>query len=280
MFGPIAPVSGSRTTPAWTAFVEKPEFERSGVDILLHYKRSPVAIQYHNALDGWTVVDLSQPLWPGMARWPQTRPMSTTVLATVETDGLYERQMALPEHVGTHVDAPAHFAADGTAVDKLPLRSMVIPGRVIDMRSACRGDPDFALEAHLLEQLEAAEGALTRGCLALFRTGWDRYLAEQELYVGPSSGPPRFPGLAPSAARLLVERGVAGIGIDTLGVEPGVATDYPLHRITLPAGLFHVEGLVGLGQLPASGFLVVVAPLPLVGGSGSPARVLGLLPRT
>jgi kynurenine formamidase len=229
-------------------------------------------------VDGWSVIDLSQPLWAGMARWPRTRPLTTKVLATIESDGLFERHVTLPEHVGTHVDAPAHFAADGQAVDQLAPSSLVAEGRLIDLRAACAGDPDFALEADLLERLEAEQVDLPRGCVALFRTGWDRYLPQQELYVGPSGGPPRFPGLAPSAARLLVERGVRGIGIDTLGVEPGAATEYPLHRITLPAGLYHVEGLVNLGQLPGSDFLVVVAPLPLVGGSGAPARVLALVP--
>lgn len=237
-----------------------------------------MAIQYHDIAEGWSVIDLSQPLWPGMARWPQTPPLTATVVASIEADGLYERHLALPEHVGTHVDAPAHFAPKGTTVDQLSPSSLLAPGRVIDLRAACAGDPDFALEADVLERLEAEQVPLVPGCLALFRTGWDRYLLEHELYIGPASGPPRFPGLAPSAARLLVERGVRGIGIDTLGIEPGAATEYPLHHITLPAGLFHVEGLVGLGRLPASGFLVVVAPLPLVGGSGSPARVLALAP--
>ena len=59
-------------------------------------------------------------------------------------------------------------------------------------------------------------------------------------------------------------------------MEPGIAVDYPLHRITLPAGLFHIEGLVGLADLP-SRFVLVVAPLPLVNGSGSPARVLAIV---
>jgi kynurenine formamidase len=225
-----------------------------------------------------TVVDLSQPLAPEMPRWPWTKPLAATTLARVETEGVFERELELPEHVGTHVDAPAHFVARGATVELLPPESLVAPARTIDVREACGEDRDFALEASTLERLEAEQGRLEPGCVALFRTGWDRFLDQPERYVGPASGPPRFPGLAPSAGRLLVERRVLGIGIDTLGVEPGRATDYPLHRITLSEGLFHLEGLVGLDRLPGSGFVLVAAPLPLVGGSGAPARVLALVP--
>ena len=44
-----------------------------------------------------------------------------------------------------------------------------------------------------------------------------------------------------------------GIGIDTAGIDPGHAADAPVHHITLPAGLWHLEGLVNLGELPARG---------------------------
>jgi kynurenine formamidase len=88
----------------------------------------------------------------------------------------------------------------------------------------------------------------------------------------------RFPGLSVEAGRLLVERGVAGIGIDTLSIDRGVAADCPVHFITLPAGLWQLEGLVNLEQLPARGALLVIGAPRLSGGSGVPARPLALLP--
>jgi kynurenine formamidase len=81
-----------------------------------------------------------------------------------------------------------------------------------------------------------------------------------------------------SAAELLVERGVAGLGIDTLGIDPGHARDFPVHHLTLGAGLWHLEGIVNLGALPARGATLVVGALRLVEGSGTPARVFALLP--
>ena len=77
---------------------------------------------------------------------------------------------------------------------------------------------------------------------------------------------------------LLVERGVAGLGIDTLGVDPGSSVDFPVHLTTLPAGMWHLEGLIELGRVPARGAWLVAAPLNLVDGSGTPARVFAILP--
>ena len=105
-------------------------------------------------------------------------------------------------------------------------------------------------------------------------TGWSAFLADAPRYIGDL----RFPGISVAAARLLVERGVAGIGIDTLGVDAGSATDFAVHHVTLPAGLWHLEGLVNLELLPARGALLAVGAPLLVGGSGVPARPLALLP--
>ncbi len=110
----------------------------------------------------------------------------------------------------------------------------------------------------------------------LVHTGWDARRDDPIAYAG--DGESRFPGLARGAAVLLVARGVAGIGIDTLGVDPGHAQGFPAHRITLPAGLWHLEGLVNLGRVPARGAWLVVGALPLVDGSGAPARVFAILP--
>jgi kynurenine formamidase len=224
------------------------------------------------------VVDLTQPLSPTMARWPETDPIGLTVLAQVESDGYYERLIELPEHVGTHVDAPSHFVADGRGVDSLPPDRLVGAGRMLDASEACGEDRDFALDAETLVRLESEQGVALEGdVVALIRFGWDRHLDDAGRYLGSPASPPHFPGLAPGAAELLVARGVHGIGVDTMGVEPGIATDYPVHRITLGAGLFHIEGMVNLGLLPPRGFTLVVAPMPLVGGSGAPARVFALI---
>lgn len=224
------------------------------------------------------VLDLSQPLGPSTPSWPGATAVRARELATLAVDGLYDRDLELPEHVGTHLDAPAHFAAEGAFAADIPAADLVRPLRRIDVRAAVGDDPDATVGAADVHAAEQRDGLLEPGCVVVFQTGWDRHLGDHEAYIGPPAGPPRFPGLGADVARLLVERGVVGVGIDTLGVDPGYADDYPFHRVSLPAGLWHLEGLVGLDQLPPSGAWIVVGVLPLERGSGAPARVLALVP--
>lgn len=224
------------------------------------------------------VVDLSQPLDGSTVLWPGSSAFSAEVVSEIGRDGSYARVITTPEHAGTHLDAPAHFAPDGARVDAIPAERLIVPCVLLDVSQACVADPDHGVEAAEIEELERRDGPLPPGCAALVRTGWDRFIGDAARYLGGQArGELRFPGLAPSAAALLLERGVVGIGIDTLGIDPGTAADLPVHHMTLPAGLWHLEGLVNLEALPPRGALLFVGALPLREGSGTPARVLALL---
>ena len=163
-------------------------------------------------------------------------------------DHSYARQITTPEHAGTHLDAPSHFAPGGTHADQIPAERLVAPAVVLDVRAECERDADFAIEREHVEEAERRDGAIEAGSAVLALTGWDQYSGDAEKYVGGD-----FPGFGPGAAELLIERGVVGLGIDTLGVDPGAATDFPVHHMTLPAGLWHLEGLVNLAALPPRG---------------------------
>ena len=123
-----------------------------------------------------------------------------------------------------------------------------------------------------------SHGQVPRGSAALFRTGWDAFADDHERYMGPA-GDLHFPGVSEEAALLLVEqRGVAGVGIDTLGIDPGNVSEFSVHRhATLLHGVWNLECLVNLDQVPPVGALLIVGALPLAGGSASPARVLALI---
>ena len=218
------------------------------------------------------LVDLTQPLGPDTVLWPGSRPFEARVEIDHDTHDAYARELALPEHAGTHLDAPAHFARDGAATDAIPLGALVRPAVRLDVRALVGDDAGYTLGAAAIEAIERAEGRIPAGSAVLVHTGWDRYAADASRYAS------RFPGLGVDAARLLVGRGVAGVGIDTLGIDPGPAEAFPAHRVTLPAGLWHLEGLVGLERVPPRGAWLVAAALPLVRGSGAPARVFAILP--
>ncbi|MGI9116768.1 MAG: cyclase family protein [Gaiellales bacterium] len=220
------------------------------------------------------VVDLTQPLSPDTTPWPGEAPLRASVAATVPADGYYTRRVDLQEHVGTHFDAPAHFVADGATVERVAASRLVAPLRVVDVSGQASEDPDYAVTADDVHRMEREHGPLAPGDALLALTGWDAHLGDPARYVGDL----RFPGFGADGAALAVDRGLVGIGIDTLSVDRGCDEAYPVHLRTLPAGLWHLEGLVGLDLVPPSGAMLVVGVPPLVGASGFPARVLALVP--
>ncbi len=130
--------------------------------------------------------------------------------------------------------------------------------------------------AAIVLELEARDGAIPAGAAVLLHTGWDAYYLDGARYLGEHEV--AFPGLGRDAAELLVDRGVAGIGIDTLSVDPGSSADHPVHHVVLRAGIWQLEGLVGLAEVPARGAWLVVAPPLLVDGSGVTTRAFAIVP--
>lgn len=220
-----------------------------------------------------SVVDLTQQLGPRTPLWPGSEPFSARSTGSLDRDGFYARDIALPEHSGTHLDAPAHFAAGGAYADDLPPERLVVPCALIDVSAECARDAAYTLGAERIGRDEDEHGPLPAGGALLMRSGWDAHRADHARYVEDM----RFPGFGVDAAELAIERGLVGLGIDTLSVDPGHDEAVPVHNVTLPAGLWHVEGLINLDALPPRGATLIVGALKLVDGSGAPARVLALV---
>ncbi len=148
--------------------------------------------------------------------------------------------------------------------------ALVRPLSVIDFSEKCVNQPDAVLEVEDLLAHEALHGTIATGAAVFLRTEWPGL-----------SDTLRFPGFGVDAATFLaVERGVAGLGIDTLGIDPGCAADFPVHRdVTLPRGIWHVENLTNLAAVPPIGAWVAVGVPRIAGASGFPARVFALLPQ-
>jgi kynurenine formamidase len=231
------------------------------------------------ALAACTIVDLTQRLGPSTAMWPGSEPPAFAPEDSLDEDGSFSRRVSFSEHTGTHVDAPAHFVAGGLTVDELPVRGLVLPATMIDISRRCGEEPTTQLLPEDVLADEDRHGPIEPGAAILLRTGWDKFVDEPERYIGPA-GTVAIPGFGEEAARLLVDwRAVACLGTDTAGIDPGFATDFPVHAgISLPRAVFHLEGLVGLERVPPRGAWIVIGALPLTGGSGSPARVLAIVP--
>jgi len=226
------------------------------------------------------VVELSHPIRPDMPRWPGDPPTRFTTLARLASDGYFLRRLSMGEHSGTHLNAPAHFLADGSGADAIPAERLVLPAALLDARAQCRLDPDYAFSPRDLLDWEAAHGPLPPGCLAILFTGWQERWDDPRAFLNPDAqGRLHFPGFSLEAARLLLEeRGAAGLGSDAHGVEPGLDETFSVNRYALARGALVLENLARLDQLPPVGATLIIGRLPLAGGSGAPAAVLALLP--
>lgn len=190
------------------------------------------------------------------------------------------------EHVGTHFDAPVHWVSgrDGLDVAQVPPRQLIGPAAVIDKSAECAADPDFLLEVDHVRAWEKEHGVLPAGGWMLYRTGWDARASDQAAYLNADEAGAHTPGISPACARWLAEESpVIGVGVETVGTDagaaPGFDPPFPCHRFLLGAGKYGLTQLANLARLPATGAVVVAAPLPIETGSGSPARVLALVER-
>ncbi len=206
-------------------------------------------------------------------------PYQARTVSDLQKDGYFAREISLPEHFATHVDAPAHFARGAWTVDQIPAERLVRPLVVIDVRKQAQANPDYELSVDDLANWEKANGQIPPGAVVMLHSGWDsRWYSPNSYRNTDAKGTLHFPGYSLEAAKFLVDaRQVVGLGIDTLSVDPGVATNFPVHHFTAAHQVYHIENVANLEKVPDSGCLVVIAPAKLEGGSGGPVRVLALV---
>jgi kynurenine formamidase len=189
-----------------------------------------------------------------------------------------------PEHGGTHMDAPVHFAEGGRSLDEVPLRQLIAPGIVVDVRPKAAADPDYRLTVADVGAWESRNGPIPEGTIVLLRTGWSARWPNRRRYLGDDTPGDasrlHFPSYGEEAARLLVERRkVAALGVDTASIDHGPSRDFVVHQVAAAAGVPGLENVTRLEELPERGAWIVALPMKIAGGSGGPLRVVALLPR-
>ena len=188
------------------------------------------------------------------------------------------------EHIGTHLDAPVHWVTgrSGRDVSQIEPARLVGPACVLDVSREAAEDPDFLVDVEHIKAWEAEHGALPEGSWLLVRTGWDAYAQDRGRFLNADETGSHTPGFTVECARWLADVApVSGVGVETVGIDAGLAGGmdplFPMHHFLLGADKYGITSLQNLDQLPATGAVVVVAPLPIVGGTGSPARVLAFV---
>lgn len=233
------------------------------------------------------LIDLTHPFDDKTIYWP-TAPSNFELkkLSYGETAGGYfyaANSLCTPEHGGTHLDAPIHFAKDGKTVDQIPLRQLIAPGVVIDVSATATADPDYRLSIEDLRRWEKQHGNIPSGAVVLLRTGWGKRWSDKKRYLGDDTpgdaSKLHFPSYGKEAAEHLVrERRVAALGVDTASIDHGPSKDFIVHRIASAAGVPGLENVANLDQVPLTGAWIIALPMKIAGGSGGPLRIVALVP--
>lgn len=228
----------------------------------------------------WQVVDLTQPLTTDMPIWPGDPEFEVQAWASYEVDEYFINRIAIGEHSGTHWGTPNTFIEGGRSADQIPVQELVLPAVVIDIREIAAQDVDYRLSVDDIKAWEAQHGRIPAGSLVILFTGWQDKWNDPAAFLGQdANGVLHWPGFGADAVQFLVkERGIAALGTDTHGADPGNDEEFGASFAMYEADGLILECLAGLDQLPPTGATVVIGGLPIEGGSGSPARVLAFLP--
>jgi kynurenine formamidase len=233
------------------------------------------------------IIDLTHPFDEQTIYWPtDAASFQLTRLHYGTTDAGYffaANAFCTPEHGGTHLDAPSHFAEGGVTVDQIPLRQLIGPGAVIDLSRQASADADYRLSIDDVHGWEATHGPIPEGAFVLLRTGWQRFWGDRRRYLGDDTPGDasrlHFPSYGKEAAELLVRaRKVAALGVDTASIDYGPSRDFPVHRIAAAGSVVGLENLANLERLPERGAWIIALPMKIGGGSGAPLRVVALIP--
>lgn len=226
------------------------------------------------------ITDMTHTVSPRFPVFPAFQPMRVTTNVTIEEDGFFARTWEVGEHTGTHIDAPAHFAAAAgiRTVDEIPTAELVAPLVVIDIEERARHDHDALLTVDDILAYEKRHGRIPAGAAVCMYTGWEERVHGTDEFLNPDEGGTlHFPGFGSEAAAFLAtERDVAGIGADTISLDFGPSTDFRAHYEVLSRNKWGLECLANLSEVPPAGALLFVGAPKVEGGSGGPCRVLTL----
>lgn len=221
-------------------------------------------------------VDLTHTVCSDMPSWSGSCPFHAEIKRDYD-EGVRVLKYKMHASTGTHIDAPSHFFREGMHVADLALENLIVSCCMIDISS--KRHEALQLEIEDIEAYEKKHGKIPKQSFVIARTGWEAFWKDSARYRNiKEDGVMRFPTFSKKAATYLVEKEIAGIGIDTLSPDPA-DSDHPVHHIVLGAGKYIVENLCNLSKLPPSGAFAIILPIKIKEGAEAPIRCVGVIPR-
>lgn len=180
------------------------------------------------------------------------------------------QQLKMHAGIGTHLDAPTHCNLGTLSIEQLSLDNLIAPCVMIDLSAAAH--ERYTASAKEIQVFEKNYGIIEPGSFVILRTGWERFWKEPARYHNNYL----FPAVSAEAATLLLERGVVGLGIDTLSPDrPGEG--FPTHATFLGANKYIVENIANAALLPPKGSMTFALPIKTHGGTEAPMRLIALV---
>lgn len=233
-------------------------------------------------------VDLSYEFNDKTIYWPTSESFQLDTVFEGQTDkGFYYSayKFSMAEHGGTHLDAPVHFAKGKNPVDKISLDKLNGEAIIIDVVAQCEQNRDYRITPEDVQAWEKENGKIPEQSLLFFKTGFGKYWPDKKKYLGTTltgqSGVDNlhFPGIHPKTASWLIKnRKINAIGLDTPSIDFGQSKLFETHQILFNENIPAFENVANLDLLPAKGAWVIALPLKITGGSGSPLRIVALVP--
>ncbi len=234
------------------------------------------------------VVDLTHSFGADTIVWPTEQDFRRIIQHAEDTPGGYyyaSNRIEMPEHGGTHIDAPIHFSRGKQTLDQIPIDRLVGGAVRIDVQTQCARDRDYQVTVRDVEQWETTHGRIHDHTIVLVDTGFARFWPNRKEYLGTELRGQEgvralhFPGVHPDTAAWLVrERHVKAVGIDTASIDYGLSTMFETHVALLSHEMPVFENLANLNGLSETGFNVIALPMKIAGGTGGPLRIVAVLP--
>ncbi|CAN5572580.1 hypothetical protein BH10BAC2_BH10BAC2_28240 [soil metagenome] len=229
-------------------------------------------------------VDLGYDLSAQTLYWPNnpTGFRLDTVAEGISAAGFYYSTYAFsaPEHGGTHLDAPVHFAQHGLSVDKLSLDQLTGEAMVIDISAKALQNRDYLITVNDVTEWESKNGTLAPQTIVLFKTGYGKFYPDAASYFGTAEkgadAIPKlhFPGIDTALAVWMVQHKIKATGIDTPSIDYGQSKNFKTHQVLMGANIPAFENIANIDQLPERGSYIVALPMKIKNGSGGPLRLI------
>ncbi len=228
-------------------------------------------------------IDLSYDFSDKTNYWTETDGFKKETVAEGKTDkGYYYSayKFSAPEHGGTHLDSPIHFAEGKQTVDQIPLNQLIAPAVKVDVSAKASQNRDYLINVEDITAWETQNGKIPDGSIVLFQTGHGKFWGDRAKYMGGEGDQKHFPGLSPEAAQwLLNNRKINAVGIDTASIDYGQSQTFETHVALMSQNVPAFENVANLEQLPTIGAQVFALPMKIKGGSGAPLRIVAFVPK-